>query len=93
MLRQTKPFFLSLTTRLYKIIERIVSNNYQWPTKLVDSIILSNQGAGPNNIYMQTRPNQPPGFTQQVQKPPQAEYSNSLENLLKAYMVKNDALI
>ena len=32
-------------------------------------------------------------FPQQVQKPTQTEPSNSLENLLKAYMAKNDALI
>lgn len=42
---------------------------------------------------MQYRPNQSQGFNQQAPKPPQAEASNSLENLLKAYMVKNDALI
>ncbi|KAA3483595.1 hypothetical protein EPI10_005754 [Gossypium australe] len=34
-----------------------------------------------------TKPNQ------QAPKPPQPESSNSLENFLKAYMVKNDVLI
>ena len=42
---------------------------------------------------MQHRPNQSQWFNQQAPKPPQAEASNSLENLLKAYMAKNDALI
>ncbi|KAA3461790.1 nifU-like protein 2, chloroplastic [Gossypium australe] len=53
----------------------------------------SNQGARPNNTYMQHRSNQPLGFNQQVQKPSQAEPSNNLEILLKAYMTKNDVLI
>ena len=52
----------------------------------------SNQGNGQNNNFMQHIPNQSQGFNQQAPKPPQAESSNSLENLL-AYMVKNDALI
>ena len=42
---------------------------------------------------MQQRPNQSQGFNHQAPKPPQAEASNSLENLLKAYMEKNDAFI
>lgn len=42
---------------------------------------------------MQLRSNQPIGFNQQIQKPLQAKPSNGLENLLKAYMAKNDALI
>ncbi|KAA3465559.1 hypothetical protein EPI10_000713 [Gossypium australe] len=42
---------------------------------------------------MQHRSNQPLGFNQQVQKPPQVEPSNNLENLLKAYITRNDALI
>ncbi|KAA3463938.1 Retrotransposon gag protein [Gossypium australe] len=51
------------------------------------------QGGGPNNTYMQHRSNQPLGFNQEVQHPLHVESSNNLENLLKAYIVKNDALI
>ncbi|KAA3483087.1 Transposon Ty3-I Gag-Pol polyprotein [Gossypium australe] len=46
----------------------------------------SNQGVGPSNTYVQPRPTQPP-------KPPQLEPSNSLENLLKVYMTKNDVTL
>ncbi|KAG8503512.1 hypothetical protein CXB51_001476 [Gossypium anomalum] len=46
----------------------------------------SNQGAGTSNNYAQPRPTQLPSFSQQVQNSVQAEPSNSLENLLKAYM-------
>ncbi|MBA0848797.1 hypothetical protein Goshw_007345 [Gossypium schwendimanii] len=35
----------------------------------------------------------PKGFGQKALKPPQAESSNSFEDLLKAYMAKNDTLI
>ncbi|KAA3466355.1 serine/threonine-protein kinase atg1-like [Gossypium australe] len=42
---------------------------------------------------MQSRPSLPVGFNQQVQKPSQVESSKSLENLLKTYMAKNDAII
>ncbi|KAG8485852.1 hypothetical protein CXB51_019166 [Gossypium anomalum] len=144
----------------YKIIERIASNNYQWPTNRaasgrrvagiheVDALtslasqvssitsMLKNlttngsnsfvaqpphqfesiacvycgeghlfkecpsnpesayyMGAETNNNYAQPRLTQPPSFSQQAQKPAQAESSNSLENLLKAYMAKNDATL
>ncbi|KAG8501049.1 hypothetical protein CXB51_003148 [Gossypium anomalum] len=50
-------------------------------------------GAGGSNNYAQPRPTQLPTFSQQVQRPVQAESSNSLENLLKAYMAKNDATL
>ncbi|KAG8503704.1 hypothetical protein CXB51_001644 [Gossypium anomalum] len=53
----------------------------------------SNQGAGGSNNYAQPRPTQLPSFSQQVQRPVQDESSNSLENLLKAYMAKNDATL
>ncbi|KAG8473123.1 hypothetical protein CXB51_035066 [Gossypium anomalum] len=53
----------------------------------------SNQGAGTSNNYAQPRLTQPPSFSQQLQNPFQAEPSKSLENLLKAYMAENDALI
>lgn len=52
-----------------------------------------NKGTSLNNIYIQSKLNHLPGFNQQVPKLPQAESSNNLENLLKAYMMKNDALI
>ncbi|XP_017617646.1 uncharacterized protein LOC108462175 [Gossypium arboreum] len=52
----------------------------------------SNQGNGPNT-HMQHRPSQSQGFSQQAPKAPQVESSNSLEDLLKAYMAKNDTLI
>ncbi|KAA3473404.1 hypothetical protein EPI10_023782 [Gossypium australe] len=42
---------------------------------------------------MPTRPNYHLEYSQQAQKPPPSEPSSNLENLLKAYMVKNDALI
>ncbi|KAA3457108.1 Retrovirus-related Pol polyprotein from transposon opus [Gossypium australe] len=58
-----------------------------------ESVYYSNQGNGPNNTRMQHKPNQAKGFNQHAQKPPQTKSSNSLENLLKAYMVKNDVLI
>ncbi|KAG8491357.1 hypothetical protein CXB51_014478 [Gossypium anomalum] len=53
----------------------------------------NNQGARGSNNYAQPRPTQWPSFSQQVQKSVQAESSNSLENLLKAYMAKNDATL
>ncbi|XP_012487984.1 uncharacterized protein LOC105801197 [Gossypium raimondii] len=42
---------------------------------------------------MQYKISQSQEFNQQAPKPPQVESSNSLENLLKVYMAKNDALI
>ncbi|KAG8475506.1 hypothetical protein CXB51_032293 [Gossypium anomalum] len=53
----------------------------------------NNQGNGPNNNLLQHRPNQSQGFTQQAPELPQVEASNSLENLLKMCMAKNDTLI
>ncbi|KAA3473320.1 hypothetical protein EPI10_023711 [Gossypium australe] len=53
----------------------------------------SNQGTGPNNTYIQPRLNQPLRFFQQVQNPPPTEPSNRIENFLKAYINRNDALI
>ncbi|XP_012461552.1 uncharacterized protein LOC105781573 [Gossypium raimondii] len=38
-------------------------------------------------------PTKPKGLTKKAPKPPQAKSSNSLEDLLKAYMEKNDAMI
>ncbi|KAG8478888.1 hypothetical protein CXB51_028742 [Gossypium anomalum] len=52
-----------------------------------------NRGRQGLNNYAQPRLTQLPSFSQQVHNPVQAEPSNSLENLLKAYMAKNDALI
>ncbi|XP_052882204.1 uncharacterized protein LOC128290549 [Gossypium arboreum] len=42
---------------------------------------------------MQHRPNQSQGFNQKAPKPPQVKASNSLDNLLKVYMKKNDDLV
>ncbi|XP_017609690.1 uncharacterized protein LOC108455664 [Gossypium arboreum] len=69
------------------------SNFYNPSWRNHPNLSWSNQGAGGSNNYAQPRPTQPPSFSQQVQKPVQAESSNSLENLLKAYMTKNDATL
>ncbi|XP_062104771.1 uncharacterized protein LOC133816126 [Humulus lupulus] len=56
----------------------------------------SNQGAGPSNLSMPQRSNFPPGYPPQApqQRPQkQAMQSSSLENMLKEYIVKNEAMI
>ncbi|XP_062093867.1 uncharacterized protein LOC133799894 [Humulus lupulus] len=56
----------------------------------------SNQGAGPSNSSMPPRPNFPPSYPPQApqQRPQQkAMQSSSLENMLKEYIVKNEAMI
>ncbi|XP_062114094.1 uncharacterized protein LOC133825122 [Humulus lupulus] len=53
------------------------------------------QGVGPSNSFMHPRPNFPPGYPPQApqQRPQQqAMQSSSLENMLKEYIVKNEAM-
>ncbi|XP_052876221.1 uncharacterized protein LOC128282046 [Gossypium arboreum] len=69
------------------------SNFYNPSWRNHPNLSWSNQGAGVSNNYAQPRPTQPSSFSQQVQKPVQAESSNSLENLFKAYMEKNDVTL
>ncbi|KAG8480996.1 hypothetical protein CXB51_025637 [Gossypium anomalum] len=69
------------------------SNFYDPSWRNHPNLSWSNHGVGGSNNYAQPRPTQLPSFSQQVQKPVQAESPNSLENLLKAYMAKNDATL
>ncbi|KAA3461639.1 hypothetical protein EPI10_028194 [Gossypium australe] len=47
----------------------------------------------PNKSSLPSRPNYPPEYSQQEQQPPQTESPSDLENLLKAYIAKNDATL
>ncbi|XP_062085645.1 uncharacterized protein LOC133791745 [Humulus lupulus] len=72
------------------------SNSYNPSWRPHPNFSWSNQGAGPSNPSMPPRPNFPPGYPPQApQQRPQQQtmQSSSLENMLKEYIVKNEAMI
>ncbi|XP_062080961.1 uncharacterized protein LOC133785761 [Humulus lupulus] len=72
------------------------SNSYNPSWRKHPNFSWSNQGAGPSNSFMPPRPNFPPSYPLQAsqQRPQQqAMQSSSLENMLKEYIVKNEAMI
>ncbi|XP_062093785.1 uncharacterized protein LOC133799807 [Humulus lupulus] len=72
------------------------SNSYNPSWRQHPNFSWSNQGAGPSNPSMPPRPNFPPGYPPQApQQRPQQQtmQSSSLENMLKEYIVKNEAMI
>ncbi|XP_062075610.1 uncharacterized protein LOC133779698 [Humulus lupulus] len=72
------------------------SNSYNPSWRQHPNFLWSNQGAGPSNFSMPPRPNFPPGYPPQApQQRPQQQgmQSSSLENMLKEYIVKNEAMI
>ncbi|XP_062104029.1 uncharacterized protein LOC133815176 [Humulus lupulus] len=68
------------------------SNSYNPSWRQHPKFSWSNQGAGPSNSSMPPRPNFPPGYPPQAPQQ-QAMQSGSLENMLKEYIVKNEAMI
>ncbi|XP_062100995.1 uncharacterized protein LOC133806916 [Humulus lupulus] len=72
------------------------SNSYNPSWRQHPNFSWSYQGAGPTNPSMPPRPNFPPGYPPQApqQRPQnQAMQSISLENMLKEYIVNNEAMI
>ncbi|XP_062093730.1 uncharacterized protein LOC133799745 [Humulus lupulus] len=72
------------------------SNSYNPSWRQHPNFSRSNQGAGTSNPSMPPRPNFPPGYPPQApqQRPQQQEMQySSLENMLKEYIVKNEAMI
>ncbi|XP_062112081.1 uncharacterized protein LOC133823377 [Humulus lupulus] len=72
------------------------SNSYNPSWRKHPNFSWSNQGASPSNSSMPPRPNFPPGYSPQApqQRPQQqAMQSNSLENILKEYIMKNEAMV
>ncbi|XP_062104022.1 uncharacterized protein LOC133815169 [Humulus lupulus] len=72
------------------------SNSYNPSWRQHPNFSWSNQGAGPSNSSMPPRPNFPPDYPPQApqQRPQQqAIQSSSLEDMLKEYIVKNEAMI
>ncbi|XP_062089289.1 uncharacterized protein LOC133795851 [Humulus lupulus] len=72
------------------------SNSYNPSWRQHSNFSWSNQGTGPGNSSMPPRPNFPPGYPPQApqQRPQQqAMQSSSPENMLKEYIVKNEAMI
>ncbi|XP_062080494.1 uncharacterized protein LOC133785259 [Humulus lupulus] len=72
------------------------SNSYNPSWRQHPNFSWSNQGVGPSNSSMPPKPNFSPGYPPQApqQRPQQqAMQSSSLENMLKEYIVKNEAMI
>ncbi|XP_062075621.1 uncharacterized protein LOC133779716 [Humulus lupulus] len=72
------------------------SNSYNPSWRQHPNFSWSNQGVGPSNPSMPPRPNFPPSYPPQApQQRPQQQtmQSSSLENMLKEYIVKNEAII
>ncbi|XP_062100899.1 uncharacterized protein LOC133806827 [Humulus lupulus] len=71
------------------------SNSYNPSWRQHPNFSWSNQGAGPSSSSMHPIPSYPPGYPPQApqQRPQHIVQSNSLEGMLKDYMMKTDALI
>ncbi|XP_062104400.1 uncharacterized protein LOC133815598 [Humulus lupulus] len=71
------------------------SNSYNPSWRQHPNFSWSNQGVGPNISSMPPTPTFPLGYPPQApqQRPQQAVQSNSLENMLKECIVKNEAMI
>ncbi|XP_062100331.1 uncharacterized protein LOC133806221 [Humulus lupulus] len=72
------------------------SNSYNPSWGQHPNFLWSNQGVGPINPSMPPRPNFPPGYPPQAQQQrPQQQtmQSSSLKNMLKEYIVNNEAMI
>ncbi|XP_062075741.1 uncharacterized protein LOC133779856 [Humulus lupulus] len=71
------------------------SNSYNPSWRQHPNFSWSNQGVGPSTSSMPPRPTFPSDYPPQAprERPQQAVQSNSLENMLKEYIVKNEAMI
>ncbi|KAA3483811.1 Retrotransposon gag protein [Gossypium australe] len=90
---QLESFYNGLNAYMRMVVDAsangaLLSKSYKEAYKIMERI-----ATRPSNTYLQPRSNQPLRFPQQVQKPPQVEPFNRLENLLMAYIAKNDATL